>query len=208
MTDRLSPMEAIMWRVGQDATLRMTVGALVILESPLAADALVERLALAADHCPRLRRRPDDPTAMRARPAWVEDPDAAPERHLRLLSVASPGSTRQLLDLAGLLESVPFDPDCSPWDVTQIDGLEGGRAALYLRAHHVLTDGVGGLRLIGSLLDEPTWPRVEPSGPAPRKQRLSDVGGNGDRRPGTITLTVDLPDAVRRVWTVSTRHAT
>ena len=33
MTDLLSPMEAIMWRVGQDATLRMTVGALVILES-------------------------------------------------------------------------------------------------------------------------------------------------------------------------------
>ena len=28
MTDQLSPMEAIMWRVGQDATLRMTVGAL------------------------------------------------------------------------------------------------------------------------------------------------------------------------------------
>ena len=32
MADRLSPMEAIMWRVGQDATLRMTVGALVILD--------------------------------------------------------------------------------------------------------------------------------------------------------------------------------
>ena len=45
MTDQLSPMEAIMWRVGQDATLRMTVGALVILDRPPTTDALIERLA-------------------------------------------------------------------------------------------------------------------------------------------------------------------
>ena len=98
---------------------------------------------------------------MRARPAWVDDTDPTPERHLRSLSVAPPGSTRQLLDLVGLLESIPFDPDCSPWDVTLIEGLEDGRAALYLRAHHVLTDGVGGIRLLGLLLDEPAWPRAD-----------------------------------------------
>ena len=49
MTDQLSPMEAIMWRVGQDATLRMTVGALVILDRPPTTTALVERLAVAAE---------------------------------------------------------------------------------------------------------------------------------------------------------------
>ena len=46
MTDQLSPMEAIMWRVGQDATLRMTVGALMILERPPSVTALAERLVL------------------------------------------------------------------------------------------------------------------------------------------------------------------
>jgi len=40
MNDRLSPIEAIMWRVGQDATLRMTVGALVLLDRPPTAAAL------------------------------------------------------------------------------------------------------------------------------------------------------------------------
>ena len=30
--ERLNPLEAIMWRVGQDATLRMTVGALILLD--------------------------------------------------------------------------------------------------------------------------------------------------------------------------------
>ena len=66
-----------------------------------------------------------------------------------------------MLDLVGLLEAIPFDPQRSPWDVTLIEGLEGGRAALYLRSHHALTDGVAGLRLVGLLLDEPSWPRVE-----------------------------------------------
>lgn len=198
MSDQLSPMEAIMWRVGQDATLRMTVGALMILDRPPASAALAERLAFAAGHAPRLCRRPDDPPAMRTRPAWVDDPDPAPEHHLRSLSVAPPGSLRQVLDLVGLLESIPFDPERSPWDVTLIEGLENGRAALYLRAHHVLTDGVGGIRLVGLLLDEPDWPRapLTPS-EAPRPAAAGPTA-NSDRQPGTLTITIDLPKAVRR----------
>ena len=93
-----------------------------------------------------------------------------------------------MLDLVGLLEAIPFDPERSPWDVTVIDGLEGGRAALYLRAHHVLTDGIGGIRLLGLLLDEPAWPRVRAPARRPatrRRRRRRD--GRGDRPPGTFT---------------------
>ena len=186
MTDRLSPMEAIMWRVGQDATLRMTVGALAILDRAPTTEALSERLAFAVDNAPRLRRRPDDPTAMRARPAWVDDADPSPGRHLRSLSVAPPGSMRPLLDLTALVESIPFDPDCSPWDVTLIDGLEDGRAALYLRAHHALTDGVGGIRLLGLLLDEPTWPRADRTAQPQRARAAAEPGENGDREAGHV----------------------
>jgi WS/DGAT/MGAT family acyltransferase len=199
MADLLSPMEAIMWRVGQDATLRMTVGALLVLDRPPTLDALGERLAVAADRAPRLRRRPEDLAAVRSRPAWVEDEDPAPDHHLRSLSVAEPGSMRQVLDLVGLLESVPFDPGWSPWDVALIEGLERGRAALYLRAHHVLTDGIGGIRLLGLLLDEPAWPRAA-SQPRPASKRAAaEPSGNGHREPGTLTITVDLPRVVRRV---------
>ena len=200
MRDPLSPMEAIMWRVGQDATLRMTVGALMILDQPPTTAALTERLKLVTDQAPRLRRRPDDPTALRTRPAWVEDPEAAPEHHLRSLSVAAPGSLRQVLDLVGLLEPIPFDPERSPWDLTLIEGLENGRAALYLRAHHALTDGVGGIRLLGLLLDEPGWPRVapEPSETTRPRPAETEAAVLTVRRAGTVTVTVDLPRAVRR----------
>ena len=202
MPDQLSPIEAIMWRVGQDATLRMTVGALMVLDRPPKIDALTDRLDLAARSAPRLHRRPDDPTGIRARPDWVEDPDPAPAHHVRSLSVAAPGSMRQVLDLVGLLEAIPFDPERSPWDLSLIEGLEHGRAALYLRAHHVLTDGVGGIRLLGLLLDEPQWPgtaAASDTGPPPAaKTATTDAEADGDRRPGTLTVTVDLPKAIRR----------
>lgn len=199
MPEYLSPIEAIMWRVGQDPTLRMTVGALLTLDRAPGSEALAQRVARATALAPRLRRRPDDATGIQTRPAWVDDPDPAPRGHLRSLSVASPGSMREVLDLVELLESVPFDPERSPWDLTLIEGLENGRAALYARAHHVLTDGLGGIRLLGLLLDEPDWPR---GATVPRDGRRPDVAApppDRERRPGTVTITLDLPRAVRRL---------
>src|SRR6185312_11298600 len=100
-------------------------------------------------------------------------------------------------------EAVPFDPEHSPWDLTVIEGVDGGRAALYLRAHHVLTDGIAGLRLLGLLLDEPTWPRVEPATPpTPATRavaRAAHDGAERDRPLGTFTLTIDVPKTVRRM---------
>ena len=188
-----------MWRVGQDATLRMTVGALILLDRPPTTKALEERLALVADHVPRLRKRPDDPTAMRTRPAWVEDPDPVPANHFRSLSVAEPGSLRQALDLIALLESIPFDPERSPWDVTLIEGLENGRAALYLRAHHALTDGLGGIRLLGQLLDDHEWPSDAPTATEEEWPIERKPSADGDRQPGTMTITIDAPRVVRRL---------
>ena len=191
-----------MWRVGQDATLRMTLGALIV-DRPPTQEALLERLTFAASQAPRLRQRPDDPTAVR--PARRGSTTTiSPEPHLRT-SVAA--RVDAVLDLVGLLEAIPFDPQRSPWDVTLIEGLEGGRAALYLRSHHALTDGAG-LRLVGLLLDEPSWPRVEER---PRKKRAAPVAAvastDGERTRGTITITIDVGSRCAGSSTAST-HAT
>jgi len=140
--DRLSPIEAIMWKAGQDPTLRMTVGIVMILDRAPSYESLVERFAGVIKCSPRLQSRPGDESFVHARPMWVEENALDAEHHLRSAAVSRPGSLRQLLDLVGLFESVPFDPDRAPWDATLIEGLEGDRAALYLRAHHVVTDGM------------------------------------------------------------------
>ena len=153
MDERLSPIEAIMWKAGQDPTLRMTVGIVMVLDRAPSYDSLVERFAAVIKRSPRLQSRPGGPSFAHACPLWVEDDALDAEHHLRTAAVSRPGSLRQLLDLVGLLESVPFDPDQAPWDGTLIEGLEGDRATLYLRAHHVVTDGLAGLRLAGRFLD-------------------------------------------------------
>ncbi|HMK12932.1 MAG TPA: wax ester/triacylglycerol synthase domain-containing protein, partial [Acidimicrobiales bacterium] len=203
MTERLSSIEAIMWRTGHDATLRMAVGTLMILDRPPDRAAVIRRLAAAAEQAPRLRWRLDDPTGTRSRPGWVENPDFSPERHLRTMALGSPGDRSQLLDLIGLLEPSPFDPDRGPWDVTLIEGLEGGRAALYLRAHHVLTDGLGGLSLIGLLVDEAhplpsaTAPEVpEAAEPVPAEPVAE---APAKRKPGTVSINIDLTSAAAPV---------
>ena len=200
MSDELSPIEAIMWRVGQAGSLRMTVGAVLIVDQLPDRDAVLERLRFAGQHAERLTQRPGGQATLRSRPSWVSGP-FSPEHQLRSLSVSPPGTIREVLDLVGLLESVPFDPECSPWDVTLIDGLEDGKGAIYLRAHHVLTDGVGGIRLLGLLLDEPEWPRapLTPSAPtAPPPPRVADPAE--PRRPGTISFsaTLDGPEIIGR----------
>jgi diacylglycerol O-acyltransferase / wax synthase len=197
MNEYLSPIEAIMWRVGQDPILRMTVGAVMLLDQAPDAAELRERVSSAADRIPRLRQRPGDPTFTSARPAWIAE-KKLDVHHLRSAAVAAPGSLRQLLDLVALFEAMPFDPERPPWDVTLIEGVEGGRAALYFRAHHVVTDGLGALRLAGALFDEEGWPRglpheaadAEPTETEPKRAPESD------RRPGTVTI--DLAKMTRR----------
>ena len=111
MTDRLSPMEAIMWRVGQDATLRMTLGAVVILDRPPTLRGPVR--------APRLRRRrraaaapptrrPDGPCGPGRRGSRI--PTRRPRHHLRSLSIAAPGSMRQVLDLVAPARVGPVRP--------------------------------------------------------------------------------------------------
>src|SRR3954471_6894363 len=103
MRDRLTPLEAIMWRVGQDPTLRMTVGALLLLDQPIKEAELVDRVAAVAGRAPRLQWRPDDSTYARIRPAWVGDEDLDAAAHVRVADIAAPGSMRQVLDLLALL---------------------------------------------------------------------------------------------------------
>ena len=134
MNDALSPMEAVMWRVGQDPGLRMTVGNLLFLEQALRPSELIERLGAASETAFRLRQRPSEATYVRRRPHWESERDFDPARHVRVLTVAPPGDRRQVLDLVALLEPIPFDPGRSPWDATLIEGLADNKAGVFLRA--------------------------------------------------------------------------
>jgi len=92
-----------MWKAGQDPTLRMTVGIVLVLDHAPSYDSLLERFAAVIKRSPRLQSRPGDPSLIHASPMWVEDDALDAEHHLRTAALSPPGSLRQLLDLVGLV---------------------------------------------------------------------------------------------------------
>ena len=213
MDERLTSIEAIMWRAGQDSGLRMTIGNLMLLDRLPDRAAVEARLTAAAERAPRLKQRPDDPTLVRSRPAWVEDADYDGRHHLRVAAVPSPGDQRQLLDLLALLEPAPFDPNHSPWDATLIEGLAGGTGRLLPagspcahRRHgrHVArgvdarrragTGGVRAARHAAAAPDVAAGADDQGAGAAVERPRELPDGSIG-RRPGTVSVTLDLTRA-------------
>ena len=195
MFDRLSPIESIIWRVGYDPDLRMTIGNLIILDhAPSAAD-LTDRLAALSKDVPQLRARPNESVLPGRGCYWAKDQAFDAARHLRRATVPPPGELRHVLDVLGLIEPMPFEPDRSPWDATLIEGLAGGKAALYLRAHHVLTDGMGGAAIVNQIFDEG---RTQPANAAPEGKRLPRATDRTKRQPllgrdgRSLTVKVDF----------------
>ena len=73
--------------------------------------------------------------------AWVEDDDFDVEYHIRRSALPSPGDERELGILVSRLHSHRLDFHRPPWEVHFIEGLEGGRFAIYFKVHHALVDG-------------------------------------------------------------------
>ena len=84
--------------------------------------------------------------------AWVEDDDLDVEYHVRRSALPSPGDERELGILVSRLHSNKIDFHRPPWEVHLIEGLEGGRFAIYFKVHHALVDGFTGMRLLARSL--------------------------------------------------------
>lgn len=83
---------------------------------------------------------------------WVEDDNFDVEYHIRRSALPSPGDERELGILVSRLHSHRLDFHRPPWEVHFIEGLEGGRFAIYFKVHHALVDGYTGIRLLSSSL--------------------------------------------------------
>src|SRR4051794_22381639 len=143
---RMSESEGLMWRLESDPTLSSTFGDVTIVDRPPDMAILRSRLAAALTTVPRLRPRGQPATISRvsplwAAPSWVADPDFDLDYHLRRVALPAPGSLRQLLDIATLITSDPFDRWRPLWSFTVVEGLKGGQAALVQKLHHTIADG-------------------------------------------------------------------
>jgi WS/DGAT/MGAT family acyltransferase len=149
----MNDAEAIMWVVESDPFLRTDFTNITLLRSAPDLRRLRVGLERAIGLFPPLRQRVARSPLGLAPPQWADDPDFDLGYHLRRLSVPPPGGQRQLLDLAAQLAAMPLDRARPLWELTVIEGLAGGRAAVLQRLHHTLTDGVGGMKLLRCVLE-------------------------------------------------------
>jgi WS/DGAT/MGAT family acyltransferase len=84
--------------------------------------------------------------------SWVVDEDFDFDYHVRRSALASPGDERELGILVSRLHSNHLDLTRPPWELHVIEGLEGGRFALYMKIHHALVDGYSAMKMLGRSL--------------------------------------------------------
>jgi diacylglycerol O-acyltransferase / wax synthase len=144
---QMSDAEALMWNLEKDPWLNPNGGVVTLLDRPIDAAQFARRLRYAVAKIPRLRERVVPGLGRLSPPVWVPDAEFDFDYHLRHISLPPPGSIRQLYDLVTRYYEDPFDRTRSLWQFVIIDGVEGGRGAMYWKVHHSISDGIGMIRL-------------------------------------------------------------
>lgn len=154
---KLSVFDA-MFLAGESREVMMHVGGLLVFTPPAGADPhLLRQLASELRSTvevqapwnlrlwtPELLKNPLQ--------AWVVDDAVDLEYHVRRSALPFPGDERELGILVSRLHSVPIDFHRPPWEVHFIEGLEGGRFAMYFKIHHALVDGYTSMKLLARSL--------------------------------------------------------
>jgi diacylglycerol O-acyltransferase len=103
----------------------------------------------------RFRQVPESGLLTGAR--WAVDPSYEPAAHFHRHTLPAPGDRRALSALAGDLATAPLDHRRPLWEVHEIEGYGSG-AALLIRVHHAVADGMSLARVMLSASDEAAEP--------------------------------------------------
>jgi diacylglycerol O-acyltransferase len=217
--DRLTGLDTSFLHL-EDASAHMHVASVMLFEGPPPPydellDAIERRLPLV----PRYRQRLAFVPLGQGRPKWVDDPHLNLRYHVRYTALPSPGSERQLKDLAGRVFSQQLDRDKPLWELWVAEGLErggagpeadpretsdagGARFAVLAKTHHALVDGISGMDIVSVLFDtspEPSAP-TDPGDrwlPRPLPSRAQLLGEALLER---ATIPAELTRSVRAVF--------
>jgi WS/DGAT/MGAT family acyltransferase len=170
MSGFMRDSDAFAWYMESDPTLRSTVVAIAWLERAPEWDALVARIDQTTSMIPSFRQRVCVPPFRLATPRWTADATFDLSRHLHRVD-ASEVHTSPTVRLSGMdpvmaiaqaAATEGFDRSRPLWDFTLVEHLEGGRAAVVMKVHHSLTDGIGGIQLALLLFDREANPPPPP----------------------------------------------
>ncbi|HXP20609.1 MAG TPA: wax ester/triacylglycerol synthase domain-containing protein [Streptosporangiaceae bacterium] len=165
--------DAFSWYMERDPALRSTVVAVVWLDRAPDWDMLAARVDRISRFVPSLRQRVVESLFRLTTPRWTYDPHFDLNWHLRRVAAPAPRTRDAVLEIARRSAMGAFDRDRPLWELTGVEGIEGGEAALILKIHHSLSDGVGGMRMLMVICDlEREPPSLGEMPPAPPGETL------------------------------------
>jgi WS/DGAT/MGAT family acyltransferase len=172
---RMSDADALMWSIEKDPLLRSTIIFITVLDQPPDRERFRRVMDKASRTVPRLRQRVLGHPLSIAPPRWEVDPNFDLDYHLRWMKAAGAGTLREVFAIAEPIGMQGFDRARPLWEMTVVEGLEDGKAAIIGKVHHSITDGVGGMKLQMEMLDLERHPReaIELP-PAPQPRHLSE----------------------------------
>ena len=190
--------DAFSWYMESDPALRATIVAVAWFDQLPDWDTLADRLERATRLVPIFRQRPVEPPGRLATPRWTLDPDFDLSRHLRRVGSPPPHTPDTVIEMARLAAMSGFDTAHPVWEFTLVENLRGGGAALDMKVHHSLTDGIGGMQLLLALFDTDSDPRAQ--GPLPEPP-ADPVAGTAE------LVTASVLHEARKIFALAQRQA-
>ena len=102
-------------------------------------------------------------------PVWVHDDNLDFDYHFRHTSLPKPGTQEQLEKLVARLHMILLDRARPLWQYYVIEGLEGGRFAIYIKMHHAGIDGGAGMAALPIIFGTSPDPERAPQPSRPVK---------------------------------------
>jgi diacylglycerol O-acyltransferase / wax synthase len=154
----------------------MHVGGVLVFEGRIDRELVAERLRERLHLIPRYGMRLEEVLGGAGYPVWETPPEFDPGRHVRRAAAPAPGGHAELCELVGEIMSEPLDRSRPLWQLTVVEGLDGGSTALVAKMHHALVDGLAAIDVSTVILDPGPEPLdLPPPDGEPERRRAARV---------------------------------
>src|SRR5262245_24609632 len=164
MSDRMTALDAAFYHLERAGQL-LHVGGIYTVDGGLDYDRTLTDLSAKLHLIPRYTQRVVPVPLNLGHPTWEPARGFDIRMHVVRHVLRPPGDDDQLRSLASRLFAEPLDRSRPLWELHQIDGYRGDRAAMLAKVHHCMIDGVSGVQLLGVMFD--VTPTPPPPPPAP-----------------------------------------
>ncbi len=150
--DQLSGVDVLLLKGDADPRTRAVMTGVLLLDEAPEHRRLLAAFERATRLVPRMRQRVLTPALPVGPPVWADDPEFDVRDHVHRIAVLPSAGLAGVLDIAAAGATASFDMARPLWEATVVHGVSGGRAALMVRTHHSVTDGLGAIAMLGALV--------------------------------------------------------